>query len=98
MTRRTFLTSTSILAAICFGFLVGQNAKLNPIGVSRPIAEQKLDAQHHPRSRPSPCKKKGLKCRIISRDGKTISVSRKIEKSRLNFIIENNKVIRLIRG
>lgn len=44
MTRHTFLTSTSILAAICFGFLVGQNAKLNPIWVSRPIAEQKFDA------------------------------------------------------
>ena len=43
-------------------------------------------------------KKQGLRCRIISRDGKTVSVSRKIEKSRLNFIIENNKIIRLIRG
>ncbi|MDA7674596.1 hypothetical protein N8704_01830 [bacterium] len=43
-------------------------------------------------------KKQGLKCRIISQDGKTFSVPRKTEKSCLNFIIENNKVIRLIRG
>lgn len=42
--------------------------------------------------------KRGLKSRIISQEGKTFSVSRKIEKSRVNFIIENNEVIRLIRG
>ncbi|MDB4375064.1 gamma-glutamyl-gamma-aminobutyrate hydrolase family protein [bacterium] len=44
MIRRTFLTSTSILAAICLGFFVGQNAKLNPIRDSRPIAEEKFNA------------------------------------------------------
>ena len=43
-------------------------------------------------------KKQGFKCRIISQDGKTFSVPRKTEKSCLDFIIENNKVIRLIRG
>ena len=42
--------------------------------------------------------KRGLKSRIISQEGKTFSVSRKIEQSRVNFIIENNEVIRLIRG
>jgi putative glutamine amidotransferase len=44
MTRRTFLTFTSILAAIGLGFFFGQNAKLNPIRASRPIAEKKFNA------------------------------------------------------
>lgn len=43
-------------------------------------------------------KKRGLKFRIISQDGKTIPVSRKVEKARLNFVIENGKIIRLTRG
>ena len=45
MTRRAFLTFTSILAAIGLGFFFGQNAKLNPIRASRPIAEKKFNAQ-----------------------------------------------------
>jgi putative glutamine amidotransferase len=44
MTRRAFLTFTSILAAIGLGFFFGQNAKLNPIRASRPIAEKKFNA------------------------------------------------------
>ena len=44
MTRRAFLTFTSILDAIGLGFFFGQNAKLNPIRASRPIAEKKFNA------------------------------------------------------
>ena len=44
MTLRAFLTFTSILAAIGLGFFFVQNAKLNPIRASRPIAEKKFNA------------------------------------------------------
>lgn len=43
-------------------------------------------------------KQRGLRSRIIMQEGKSVAVSRKIEKSRLNFIIENGKVARTCRG
>lgn len=44
MTHRSLLTFISILAAICLGFFVGQNANLSPILVSPPTAEEEFDA------------------------------------------------------
>ena len=43
-------------------------------------------------------KKRNLKSRIISQDGESISVTRKIEKNRINFVIEAGKVTRIARG
>ncbi|MEJ6636663.1 MAG: hypothetical protein QNL77_13215 [Akkermansiaceae bacterium] len=43
-------------------------------------------------------KKRDLKSRVISEDLKTHSVTRKIEKKRINFVIVKGKVTRVIRG
>ncbi|MDB4373968.1 hypothetical protein N9170_02665 [Akkermansiaceae bacterium] len=43
-------------------------------------------------------KKRDLKSRVISEDLKTHSVTRKIEKKRINFFIVKGKVTRVIRG
>ena len=44
MSHRSFLTFISIIAAICIGFFVGQNTKINPNRVSPSTAEEKIDA------------------------------------------------------
>jgi putative glutamine amidotransferase len=44
MTRRSFLTSLSILVAACLGFFVGQNSNVNPTPASSPITEEKSEA------------------------------------------------------
>ena len=44
MSHRSFLTFISIIAAICIGFFVGQNTKINPNRVSPSTAEEKFDA------------------------------------------------------
>lgn len=41
---------------------------------------------------------RSLQTRIIAEDGEVFSVSRKIEKTRLNFVVASGKIIRVVRG
>jgi hypothetical protein len=42
--------------------------------------------------------KRGLKSRVIEEDGETHSVTRKVDKTRVNFVIAKGRVIRVTRG
>jgi len=58
----------------------------------RDYLQLKTDAAHQL------AKKRELKSRVIEEDGETYPVTRKVEKARVNFVIEKGKVIRVARG